>query len=170
MRVGNYKTQTLERIPMTFCRGAEIGVWEGGLSRFLLESRPNLHLLLVDPWDHASRPIHNSRDCETAKANVYRLADEFSGRVQIFPVTSLKAASEIDNGSLDFFFLDAIHTREAIAADSSAWLPKLKTDGWYGGRDFVGRWYDQPEDFRCGLAKPGCNRNWYVDSVSSEAA
>ena len=39
------------------------------------------------------------------------------------------------NGSLDFVFIDAEHTFEAVVSDIRAWLPKVKHGGCIAGHD-----------------------------------
>ena len=40
------------------------------------------------------------------------------------------------NGSLDWVFIDANHTYDAVLADILAWSPKLKASGLLSGHDF----------------------------------
>lgn len=164
MKITSYKQEVLRRIPEGFCVGAEVGVWRGGLSRYLLERRPKLNLILVDPWLADARPVHDQDDCDAAKEIVSELAKEFAGRVTIISLPSQEAVKQVESVSLDFFYLDAIHTREAINADMQVWIPKLKPSSWYGGRDFPDRWFGDKSDTRCGLAKAGVNRTWFVEA------
>ena len=46
---------------------------------------------------------------------------------------SWKAASQFEDDSVDFVFIDADHSYESVIKDINAWLPKVKTydSCWY---------------------------------------
>ena len=129
-------------------RGAEIGVFAGKMSAALL-MRQDLSLVMVDSWAgggvdyigdsgdfHAKLSQEEQDHCyEKTKRNT-----AFAGeRAVIIRKSSLEAARNIENGSLDFVFIDADHSYEGCKADIEAWLPKLKPDGLLSGHD-----YDHP--------------------------
>ena len=43
---------------------------------------------------------------------------------------------EFEDESLDFVYIDALHTEEEMKRQINAWLPKIKSDGTLGGHDF----------------------------------
>lgn len=49
---------------------------------------------------------------------------------------SVEAAAEFDDESLDWVFIDADHSYEAVVADIAAWAPKLKPGGLLSGHDY----------------------------------
>jgi cephalosporin hydroxylase len=49
---------------------------------------------------------------------------------------SVAAATLFANGSLDFVFIDADHTYDAVQADIAAWRPKIKSGGILAGHDW----------------------------------
>lgn len=49
---------------------------------------------------------------------------------------SVDVASQFDNKSLDFVYIDASHSYQYIKADINAWLPKIKKNGFIGGHDY----------------------------------
>lgn len=55
----------------------------------------------------------------------------------VIPVQSdaADAAKAFEDRSLDFVFIDASHTFEAVQKDIAAWLPKIKARGYLGGHD-----------------------------------
>ncbi len=58
-------------------------------------------------------------------------------------MSSMHAAAEIADHSLDFAFLDADHTYDAVRNDLARWWPKIKSDGILAGHD-----YEAPRDKR----------------------
>lgn len=172
-RLAHYWGDVLRRVPAEIPTvGAEVGVWRGRLSERLLQARPLLTLWLVDPWDAGLRgPRYDQAACDSACANVEKLAGKYGERVQVVRAVSLEAVRSVEADSLDFFFLDGDHSRAAVSADIRAWLPKLKPGGWYGGRDFVDRWYWdrlECESFRR-AAEPGVDRTWFVSPFWADA-
>jgi hypothetical protein len=126
-------------------RGAEIGVFAGDLSKRLL-MRPNLELLMVDSWEQAvSTSAYGLGDFHgtlTQKqqdeyCELTRLVTQFAGkRATIIRKTSLEAAKDVPDASLDFVFIDADHSYEACRADILAWTPKVKAGGLICGHDY----------------------------------
>ncbi|MEQ1403839.1 class I SAM-dependent methyltransferase [Neorhizobium sp. Rsf11] len=128
---------------------AEIGVLMGVLSEYLLSRRPDIKIFMVDNWQTADKQpaaYKATGDDHALHADPARVASHrsqaesrakrFAGRAIIVPVSSIEAATTIADGSLDLVFLDADHSYDAVRADLSAWLPKVKAGGWIGGHDF----------------------------------
>jgi len=49
---------------------------------------------------------------------------------------SVEAAGDVEDGSLDFVFIDADHSYEGALADIRAWVPKVREGGIVCGHDF----------------------------------
>ena len=56
-------------------------------------------------------------------------------RVNLAPGDSALAASMFDDASVDFLFIDADHSYEAVKADWSQWFPKVKRNGYIALHD-----------------------------------
>jgi len=52
-------------------------------------------------------------------------------------MTSIEAADLFEDASLDFVYIDADHSYDAVVADLAAWYPKLKTNGLFCGHDYL---------------------------------
>jgi hypothetical protein len=50
---------------------------------------------------------------------------------------SVEAAKTYADNSLDFVFIDAAHEYESVKEDIESWYPKIKTNGFIGGHDYV---------------------------------
>lgn len=127
--------------------GAEIGVLNGNTAHRILEARPQLVHIMVDPWKvplptdswskqkdkNASKPQseHNS----AYKTTMQKVA--FAGeRGKIMRMGSKEAAPQIAEGTLDFVFIDGDHSYDGTKTDIVLWLPKIKKGGWIGGHDY----------------------------------
>lgn len=119
--------------------GAEIGVWAGANSMVLLDSFPDLKLILIDnycfgSWD--TNKNYTNESVKAAKQLAVERFERFGDRVAWKFVTSLEAAKEIPDGSLDFAFIDADHRYEPVKADIAAYWPKIKDGGLLAGHDY----------------------------------
>ena len=118
--------------------GAELGVFKGDTYLYLLRNCPELTLIGVDLW--AAQPQTPGqedklgRDFDGFLANIRRLTAGNSRAILIQDWT-VNAASQIEDGTLDFIFVDADHSYESVKADLLAWMPKVKEGGWIIGHD-----------------------------------
>ncbi len=122
--------------------GAEIGVLKGKTLFNLLDTCPDLHMIGVDQWLHlppSGEPgseHYRKFDMERIAQSVQAKADAYGPRCRIIRMDSVEAAGHIENGSLDFVFVDAAHTYPAVRADIMAWAPKVKETGYVCGHDW----------------------------------
>jgi len=124
--------------------GAELGVFEGTLSAFLLKKLPIQTLYCVDCWEHypdftailnPKGKTYNSDMDElfnTYRQNVSR----FEKRIQTLRMFTTEAVKHIEDESLDFIFIDANHAYEYVKKDIEDWLPKVKKGGLISGHDY----------------------------------
>lgn len=106
-----------------FNKGAEIGVASGRYSEILCQNNPKLELLCIDIWK---------------KERVYNLAKEKLApyNTTIIRKSSLEAAKEVKDESLDFVFIDADHKYESVREDLEEWAKKVKVGGIVAGHDY----------------------------------
>lgn len=121
--------------------GAEIGVLRGKTLFSVLDACPGLSMIGVDQWKHI--PLRDVDCAETYKqfdmraleTEVCRKAATYRGRCSIFKGDTVEQARRVQNGSLDFVFLDADHTEEGVSRDIAAWSPKVRAGGMVLGHD-----------------------------------
>lgn len=111
----------------------EVGSWKGKSAVYLRDrlndiGKSKFNLVCVDTFEG---------DNETGK---YDILPEFLGnaqgrRIEYFIKESIQAAAVHYDESLDGVFIDAAHDYESVKADISAWMPKVKPDGFFGGHD-----------------------------------
>ena len=121
--------------------GAEIGVKSGRNIAETLRLCPDFRWFAVDPWDPGMAYPGDTGPWTAAQirqneARFDAMAAGFPDRVVKMQMYSADAAGHIDDGTLDLVFIDALHTREAVAEDIRLWLPKVRPGGWIGGHDY----------------------------------
>lgn len=114
-------------------RGAELGLWQGATLGYLLGAFPDLRMIGVDNW--AAVGPYEGKDMIGAEAMVRRIARAFPSRCVIKKASTVDAATTVQDGSLDFVFIDASHDTESVVADIRAWQPKLRHGGKLCGHD-----------------------------------
>lgn len=136
-----YVTKLIETLtPLQPRRGVEIGVWRGGSAYYLLRKFPDLHLLLVDSYDQenmlACEPVRYAHaSVNEAKADAKKLLLPFDDRCSWFVMPSIEAAEFIQDGSLDFAWVDADHRYKGTRQDIRKYRPKIRSGGRMVGDD-----------------------------------
>jgi FkbM family methyltransferase len=125
--------------------GAEIGIAGGQHIKRLLEKTNLEKVYGVDPLTSEMWTISNM-DCVNVDSdyggfdNLYDqivgMLEPYGDRSEIIRKTSLDAVDNFEDESLDFVFVDAIHTYENCLEDLTAWEPKVKPGGYIMGHDW----------------------------------
>jgi predicted O-methyltransferase YrrM len=110
-------------------RGVEVGVFQGAYSAHLLSAWRGRELVSVDPWEGADEAAEQAR----------RTLARFGARSVIWRSTSLEAAEQIEDASLDFVYIDALHDYDSVREDLEAWYPKVRGGGILAGHDYFDR-------------------------------
>lgn len=128
-------------------RGVEVGVFRGVMSSLLLKGGVS-RLFMVDNWlptNKQPKAYKATRDgmahlsAEEAVSNrdkALAVARRHPGAAVVLGMDSINAAAQINDGSMDFVFLDGDHSYEGVIADIAAWVPKVRKGGWIGGHDY----------------------------------
>lgn len=138
-----------ELVARGLLRGAEIGVQLGEHAEQLLQAGVT-NLLLVDLWASQGTgyfDIANRSDAEQErilKQCEARLKMWLDAEAKILRGHSQRVCDQVEDGSLDFVYLDANHKYDALCGDLVAWYPKVRPGGIISGHDYL----DSPND--CG--------------------
>ena len=119
--------------------GAEIGTFEGynalGICRYTQPKK----LFLVDPYkvyeSSTDTKIWTQGDWEKIYRRVKLKLKDYP--VEFFRMTSEQAVKAVPNNELDYVYIDADHSFEAVLNDIKLWAPKVKTGGLIGGHDII---------------------------------
>ena len=52
-------------------------------------------------------------------------------------MTSMEAVANFDDNSLDFVYIDGLHTFDAVMLDLIFWSPKVRSGGIVAGHDYL---------------------------------
>jgi hypothetical protein len=130
--------------------GAEIGVYTGTFSKTILETWKGRQLIGVDPYIKFTNEEYFDSTQDANQELIYAQAQAvyvpYGPRANLVRLKSLDAAPGIQDGSLDFVFIDGNHSYEASSADIAAWYPKVKSGGLFSGHDFYTRLKDTNSD------------------------
>ncbi|HUW82210.1 MAG TPA: class I SAM-dependent methyltransferase [Phycisphaerae bacterium] len=127
--------------------GAEIGVAVCGHVIQMLDVPGFIkRLYAVDPWLHYAEyvnAVNGAPDVENvAQAQQderYKAACDLAakdGRLVVIREMSTEAAVRVNDGELDFAYIDGNHTRDFVAKDIEAWWPKIRSGGIMAGHDY----------------------------------
>jgi hypothetical protein len=125
-------------VDMGYKVGAEIGVEMGRYTKYLCV-KP-LQIYAIDPWleyedfssPHMLKQKRINKTYEYAKQNLSRFPN-----CTIIRKTSMEAAKDFKDGSLDFVFIDGHHGFKYVAEDLWEWSKKVRSGGTIAGHDYV---------------------------------
>ena len=119
--------------------GAEIGVFRGEGSLYILENLNVKMLHLIDPYDYEDLQYRDLARPHLAGAS--RDACErvvpFEDKVTWWRMPSDEVATLIEPGSLDFVYIDGNHAYSYVKRDIANYSKLVKPGGWVGGHDYT---------------------------------
>jgi predicted O-methyltransferase YrrM len=121
----------------------EIGSFKGRSSVAICEGLrdvPGARFVAVDPWRRKSMLNtevydEDDPDGDTIYERFLRNTAPY-GFVTAMRTTSVEAARELGDASVDWIFIDGDHTFGAVRGDICAWFPKVKPGGLVSGHDY----------------------------------
>jgi hypothetical protein len=120
--------------------GAEVGVFRGYLTKFLLDMTPQIKkYYCIDPWassEYGWSNKNSDQDWNEVFANFKENVSSHLDKIEIMKMLSIDAANIIENKNLDFAFLDGNHRYKFVKEDISLWCLKIKPGGFISGHDY----------------------------------
>ncbi|MDT3959794.1 class I SAM-dependent methyltransferase [Staphylococcus kloosii] len=118
---------------------AEIGVFEGKVTKKLLENLDIKQYWLIDPYKVYSNYLDTKAEqtlLNQAYKNVQKNILNKYDNVTLIKDFSDKASEIISNNSLDLVFIDGNHDYDFVRQDIKLWYDKVKIDGILSGHDY----------------------------------
>lgn len=122
---------------LNFKTGAEIGVERGQFSKRLCHTNPGLKLYCIDPW--LAYPGYREHVTQSKLEDFFKETQERLSPYDctIIRKTSIEAAVDVPDKSLDFVYIDGNHSLLHIIQDLHYWIPKVRRGGIVSGHDFA---------------------------------
>jgi len=122
-------------------RFVEVGSWKGMSSCFMaveiINSGKNIQFDCVDTWEFFDWFVDIQK---SAYENLYEIflenIEPVKNNINVVKMISWEGASNYENESIDFVFIDAGHDYESVKKDLISWLPKVKKSGVIAGHDY----------------------------------
>ena len=119
-----------------FKKGAEIGVYKGLYALELCKANPSLQLYCIDSWGMPTAP-GKGEGVAHVRAFVEAQSRLAPYNVEFIKKFSMDAINDFEDGSLDFVYIDANHTRGFVAEDVREWSKKVRVGGIVAGHDYL---------------------------------
>lgn len=126
-----------------FSMGAEIGCANGATTGRLLRYCKKLKLYAVDKWEKVDKNLPEAGqmgmenwDPKKGFIRFSKVTQMYKDRLTVLRGDSVDASKLVEDGILDFVFIDADHRYPAVLNDIIAWAPKVKKGGIICGHDF----------------------------------
>src|SRR6056297_928456 len=131
----------------------EIGCYEGQSTRIFAELCDKV--IAVDPWKsgYDDNDILSNSNLEHAYGEFKKRTKDYKN-IDVIRNTSIQAAKEIEDNSIDAVYIDGEHTYTAVKNDIKTWLPKLKVGGILSGHDYIQGWNDVIKAVDESIGKP----------------
>lgn len=117
--------------------GVEIGTAEGITTEYLLETVSDLKLFGVDPYELYIDWDDNQPNAEKNKTDQANKVSKYQDRYTHYYETSDDAVKHFEDESLDFVFIDGLHTYDQVLKDCRNYYSKIKKGGYIIGHDFA---------------------------------
>jgi hypothetical protein len=148
--------------------GIELGCAFGVTTEHLLRRlKGTLHG--IDPYENYIDWNKDVLDTQVNLSNFNKLmsaTNEFGNRFILHKKTSDESVVDFEDASIDYIFIDGLHTYEQVLRDCINYYPKLKPGGLFSGHDYnaivdVRRAVDEFASSIGAEVKTGLNDSWY---------
>lgn len=138
--------ETLLRLMAKGGEVVEIGTFKGDFAQAIFDTVQPDHLHLVDPWRHQDQADYASDASNLPDSgheeNLAQVRERFQGAIEggvvsVHRMESSTAAPGFEDRSLDWAYIDGMHTYDAVREDLALWEPKVREGGLILGHDYI---------------------------------
>lgn len=123
----------------------EVGVYKGQYSASIVKALSPNTFYGVDPYvlfeDYTNPPTDSAYAQQANLDKLYNTVQNkfktFSSKSVLIKDTGVNAASQFEDNTLDFVYIDGDHTYEFVSGDIAAWWPKIRSGGILSGHDYI---------------------------------
>lgn len=142
---------------------------EGRFTTYLTQNNPDISMICVDLWDAEVETGPEEEGGETYEIfpmehfyqRFLRTIEQDGLNVTVHRMRTTDAAPLVEDGSLDFVFIDADHTERGVREDIKAWRGKLRKGGLLSGHDIDQEQVRRAVAGELGGFHIGPNKVWY---------
>lgn len=124
-------------VQMGYKVGVEIGVDKAWyLTQFL---KAGLRMYGVDPWKYYGDYPHprGQERLDYLFEHSSREVEKYGDHATLIRKTSMEAAQDFEDNSIDFVYIDGHHGFKYVAEDIWEWTKKVRSGGMIAGHDFA---------------------------------
>jgi len=119
----------------------ELGSWTGRSAAYCVVELLNRQKLgkfyCVDSWKGETTIAYDQAIVQDLQ-NIFRKnVDPVIDHIHMLNMMSWDAASQFEDNSVDFCYVDAGHSYEAVTNDLVSWWPKMRPGAMFGGDDYT---------------------------------
>jgi len=121
----------------------ELGSWMGRSAAYCVVELINREKLgpfyCIDTWDGGIEHL-GWKELDTLEQDFQRNIEPVRDHVTVIRSESWRPAETFADDTVDFCYVDAGHTYEAVMKDLQAWWPKIRPGSYFGGDDYTKGW------------------------------
>ena len=119
----------------------ELGSWTGRSAAYCVVELLNREKLgefyCVDSWKGEAAIAYDPDTVQDLKKIFKQNVKPVVKHINMLNMISWNAAKRFDDNSVDFCYVDAGHSYEAVTKDLEAWWPKIRPGSMFGGDDYT---------------------------------
>jgi hypothetical protein len=119
----------------------ELGSWTGRSAAYCVVELINRSKLgafyCVDTWKGEAAIAYDPATVQDLEKIFEQNLNPVLEHIDMLSMISWDAAARFEDDSVDFCYVDAGHSYEAVSNDLTAWWPKLRPGSMFGGDDYT---------------------------------
>jgi len=119
----------------------ELGSWTGRSAAYCVVELINRDKLgefyCVDTWKGEAAIAYDTAIVQDLRKIFRQNVKPILKQLKMLSMISWNAAKKFEDDSVDFCYVDAGHSYEAVTNDLNAWWPKLRPGSMFGGDDYT---------------------------------